>query len=97
MTDAILEELNRAAMDDVVLLRRYPPEGVQTPNYFGDEPRLPDELDWPVSASTGNRMSFLAQIDLGSLPSAMQSRHRTRTCPRATARDYHDTHGHQQR
>ena len=75
MTDEILEALYQSSLEDIVLVRKFPPGGARTPSYFGALPQLPRTLDWPVSDHTGRPVTFLAQINLGSLP-AFQSQSR---------------------
>jgi hypothetical protein len=70
VTDRILQAVYESAADDIVFIRKFPPHGVQhAPSYFGGLPRLPAELSWPYSDYIGQHISFLAQIDLASLPS----------------------------
>ncbi len=70
MVDSILNAVYLAGSDDVLLVRKFPPDKSSlAPTYFGGLPRLPKELDWPYSALLGKHITFLAQIDLASLPS----------------------------
>jgi uncharacterized protein YwqG len=76
MTDKIVQAIYESATDDIVLVRTFPPGGSgRAPSYFGGLPRLPDGLNWPYSDYIGRHVSFLAQIDLASLP-AIQWRSR---------------------
>lgn len=70
MTDKILQAVYESAADDIVFVRKFPPDAAHpASSYFGGLPRLPSELSWPYSSYSGRHISFLAQIDLGSLPS----------------------------
>jgi hypothetical protein len=76
MTDKIIQAVYESASDDIVLVRTFPPvKSGRAPSYFGGLPRLPGGLDWPYSDYIGQHVSFLAQIDLASLP-AIQWRSR---------------------
>lgn len=76
MTEKILQAVYETASDDIVLVRQFPPtDDGAAPSYFGGLPRLPAEFNWPYSDYIGKHVSFLAQIDLASLP-AIQWRSR---------------------
>jgi uncharacterized protein YwqG len=69
MADNILEAVYLTASDDVLLVRKFPPDrNSRALSFFGGLPRLPKGLDWPYSDLLGKHITFLAQIDLGSLP-----------------------------
>ncbi len=61
--------INSLAQEAVLFHRLYPPPTGNQPNsYFGGLPKMPADLDWPTYAGTGNRMTFLGQIDVSELP-----------------------------
>jgi hypothetical protein len=60
--------LLRTRRPAVMLLREHPRPGDGARSWFGGLPSMPADLPWPVRASTGQPMSFVAQIDLSELP-----------------------------
>jgi uncharacterized protein YwqG len=81
MTDAeIRHYIERMATDCVLFQRIFPPQHHKDVNsYFGGQPRLPHEIEWPVVEgldANGDRLpmalTFIAQIDLSELPRTPQ-------------------------
>ncbi len=53
------------------LARVYPPTptcSATATSFMGGLPRLPDDVDWPVSPSSNRPRTFLAQLDCSALP-----------------------------
>jgi hypothetical protein len=67
--DKIREVLYRSVDEAMMLRRVFPPRhNTELRSYFGGLPCLPAGTAWPTSATTGRPMSFIAHIDLASLP-----------------------------
>jgi len=62
------EEAIRAKREGVLLIRRPVRLDEEPRSYIGGLPRLPQDLEWPVSTKTGRPFSFVAQIDLRDVP-----------------------------
>lgn len=63
-------QLEKTATDAVMFRRRLPQinSDCQSCGAFGGLPHLPESFGWPRSLLTGLPMHFLAEIDLGALP-----------------------------
>jgi hypothetical protein len=60
--------VNREPRPAVTVLRGRPSSDITSRSYFGGLPRLPANVQWPVSTLTNQPMFFVAQIDLAEVP-----------------------------
>jgi hypothetical protein len=58
----------RAKREGVLLIRRPLRSGEDPCSFIGGLPRLPENLDWPLSPRTELPFNFIAQIDLRDVP-----------------------------
>ena len=67
--DRLMALMNRAPRPAIAIVRGRPTPNIAVNSYFGGLPRMPANLQWPVSTLTNAPMFFVAQIDLAELPS----------------------------
>ncbi|MEQ1812681.1 MAG: DUF1963 domain-containing protein, partial [Terricaulis sp.] len=60
--------MNRTPRPAIAIIRGRPTPNITTNSYYGGLPRMPANLQWPVSTLTNQPMFFVAQINLADLP-----------------------------